>query len=149
MEGSLPAASGLIKAPIGRHPKRRTEIAIVKDGRAAETAYTVLASADIGVGQQRRHFALAQLSLQTGRTHQIRVHMDSLNCPVVGDLVYNRKLTGTVAARNKLGLLGHALHAHKLSFIHPISHELIQFSAPVPADLKALIDKLFPAHEWS
>ncbi len=148
LEGSLPAASGSVNAPIGRHPKKRTEMTILKDGRAAETAYTVLSSADIGLGQQRRRFALVQLSLRTGRTHQIRVHMTSLNCPVVGDLVYNRKTSGTMAARKKLGLIGHALHAYKLSFIHPISNKHLEFSAPIPPDLNALIDKLFPAFKW-
>ena len=148
LAGRLSASSGLVDAPLGRHPGRRTEMAIVKDGRTAETAYTVLSSADLSHSHAFSNigmaFSLVQLQLKTGRTHQIRVHMASLNCPVVGDLVYNRKSSGTTAARNKLGLFGQALHARELSFLHPISLQLLEFKAPVPADWSVLIDNLFP-----
>lgn len=145
VEGRLPKPAGLISAPIGRHPKRRTEMAIVKTGRSAETAYEVLASADRALmSNTPQHFSLVQLSLKTGRTHQIRIHMASLNCPVLADTVYNHKSTGSENARKKLGLNGHALHAYKLSFVHPLSDELLTFKAPLPENLALLIEKLFP-----
>ena len=87
-------------------------------------------------------FSLVELALKTGRTHQIRIHMASLNCPVVGDIIYNRKMTGMVAARKKLGLEGQALHAYKLSFIHPVSNKLLEFAAQPPKEFIALVNKL-------
>lgn len=145
VHGTLPKESGLIDAAIGRHPTKRTEMAIVKDGRSSQTAYKVLA-ADYTtlIGNIRQPFALVELSLKTGRTHQIRVHMASLNCPVVGDITYNRKITGTASSRAKLGLIGQALHAYKLSFVHPVENKIMSFTAPVPTDLACLIQKLFP-----
>jgi 23S rRNA pseudouridine1911/1915/1917 synthase len=135
VEGVPAKDEGLVNAPIGRDPKHRTRMAIVGDGRTAETHYRIL---------KRSHkHALLELELKTGRTHQIRVHMKSLNCPVVGDIVYNSKTTGTLAARGKLGLKGQALHAHKLVFVHPINGRLLEFESRLPEDLEALVDKLF------
>ncbi len=145
LEGRLPNQSGLVDAPLGRHPVKRTEIAILKDGRAAQTAYKVLDAAEsILVTPKAQYFSLVELTLRTGRTHQIRVHMASLNCPVVGDIVYNRKTTGTESARKKLEISGQALHAHKLSFVHPVSKKLLEFQAPLPAEFSALASQLFP-----
>jgi len=135
VEGVPAKDEGVVNAPIGRDPKHRTRMAIVSDGRQAETHYRVL---------KRSHKnALVELELKTGRTHQIRVHMKKLNCPIVGDIVYNTKTTGTIAARGKLGLKGQALHAHKLVFTHPINGRLLEFESRLPEDLAALVDKLF------
>jgi 23S rRNA pseudouridine1911/1915/1917 synthase len=135
VEGLPAKDEGIVNAPIGRDPRHRTRMAIVGDGRTAETHYRVL---------KRSHkHALLELELKTGRTHQIRVHMKSLNCPVVGDIVYNTKTTGTLVARSKLGLMGQALHAHRLVFAHPIDGRLLEFESPLPQDLAALVDKLF------
>ncbi len=150
LEGRLPAQSGCVDAPIGRHSGRRTEMAIVKGwtGRAnylhGFSRRPVWCSSCFDQ-KASNTFAWLELQLKTGRTHQIRVHMASLNCPVVGDLIYNRKLTGTAVAREKLGLTGHALHAYQLSFLHPVSHKLLEFRAPLPPDLSQLIDRLFPS----
>jgi len=89
-----------------------------------------------------QRFTLLQLNLETGRTHQIRVHMSYLGFPVVGDVVYNRKTTGSLSQRHKLGLLGHALHAAQLSFTHPTTGRLLEFEAPLPRDFQALLEAL-------
>lgn len=134
LEGQLPTDCGIVDKPIGRHKTDRIKMAIVEDGRNAQTHWEVIS---------RTHkFTLIKASLKTGRTHQIRVHMASLNCPVVGDLVYNRKSTGNEAARKKLGLKGHALHAAYLSFRHPSSNELLEFEAEPPSEFQKLIESL-------
>jgi 23S rRNA pseudouridine1911/1915/1917 synthase len=149
LEGRLPKRQGKVNAPLGRHPVRRTEIAILPTGREAETLYKVLdASESVLVGKNLHYFSLVELTLRTGRTHQIRVHMTSLNCPVVGDIIYNRKTTGTPLARKKLGLQGQALHAHKLSFTHPVSNQIMNFVAPLPAEYLVLAKKIFPAFDF-
>jgi 23S rRNA pseudouridine1911/1915/1917 synthase len=134
LEGTLPDEQGLVDKPIGRHPVDRKKMAIVESGRQARTHY-----------QQLRHwhkFSLIEATLETGRTHQIRVHMASLNCPVVGDIVYNRKTTGSLEARRRLGLNGHALHAARLQFNHPTTGELREFTAALPVEFQALLDKM-------
>jgi 23S rRNA pseudouridine1911/1915/1917 synthase len=135
LEGVPSEGEGKVVAPLGRDPKNRTRIAIVSNGRNAETSYRILKSTN--------KFALAELQLSTGRTHQIRVHMQSLKCPVVGDIVYNHKTTGTLDVRRKLGLIGHALHAHRLSFRHPLDGRLLEFEAALPEDISRLVDQLF------
>ena len=80
--------------------------------------------------------------LETGRTHQIRVHMASLNLPVAGDIVYNRKSSGSLEGRHKLGLTGQALHAAKLCFEHPATGLLLEFQAELPQDFERLLAKL-------
>ncbi|MBY0358958.1 MAG: RluA family pseudouridine synthase [Candidatus Obscuribacterales bacterium] len=134
LEGQLQASSGVVDKAIGRHKSDRTKMAITADGRTAVTHFAVEKSWD--------KFTLVKASLKTGRTHQIRVHMASLNCPVVGDIVYNRKSTGTLSARKKLGLNGQALHATYLSFKHPTSGVLLEFEAALPEDFQHLIESL-------
>ena len=135
LEGDLKQDQGQIVAPIARHKSNRVKMSISERGRPAESHYKVL---------KRTHgYVLAQVELKTGRTHQIRVHMASLNCPVVADIVYNYKTSGSLKARKQLGLLGHALHATKLSFFHPISGRLLEFVAPLPADFANLLARLF------
>ncbi len=90
-------------------------------------------------------YSLVECDLETGRTHQIRVHMAHFQAPVVGDLVYNNKTTGNLAKRTKLGLSGQALHAYKLAFTHPITEELIELQADPPEDFAALLTKLSKA----
>ncbi len=134
VEGLVQNDRGTISKPIGRHPTRRKEMAIVDDGRTAVTHFEVI--------ERYRNFTLLELRLETGRTHQIRVHMAHMGYPVVGDLVYNRKSTGSEKARNKLGLEGHALHAARLSFVHPKTGISLEFSAPLPAGYQHLVDSL-------
>lgn len=128
--------SGVIEESIGRHPVRRKEMCVCapESGRKAKTIYKV-----------RKHFnqvALVDLELKTGRTHQIRVHMAHIGNPVLGDLVYNKKGGGTDKARKRYGLKGHALHATSLSFTHPETGQLLEFSVEPPDDFGSLINRL-------
>lgn len=134
LEGQPASLSGFIDKPIGRHKTDRKRMDISETGRVAQTHFEVI--------RQWHKFCLVKASLKTGRTHQIRVHMSSLNCPVVGDIVYNKKNTGSLAARKKLGLSGHALHATYLSFSHPDTGLLLEFESKLPDDFQHLIDSL-------
>ncbi|MBX9720120.1 MAG: RluA family pseudouridine synthase [Candidatus Obscuribacterales bacterium] len=134
LEGTPAQSSGLIDKAVGRHKTDRKKMAVSETGRSAQTHFEVLS--------QWPKFCLIKASLKTGRTHQIRVHMASINCPVVGDIVYNKKSTGTEAARKKLGLIGQALHATYLCFRHPDTGQLLEFEAKLPDDFQTLIDSL-------
>jgi 23S rRNA pseudouridine1911/1915/1917 synthase len=121
--------AGEVSAPVGRDPRNRTRMAVVPAGRHALTRYRVA-----------RRFADASLlecSLETGRTHQIRVHMQSLGHPLVGDPLY-RGRGGAGRAR----LARQALHAARLEFLHPASGARRSFAAPLPEDFRALLDSL-------
>jgi 23S rRNA pseudouridine1911/1915/1917 synthase len=122
---------GTVEAPIGRHPVQRTRMAVAARGRPSITHYEVL--------QHFAHATLLRCRLETGRTHQIRVHMLSIGHPLVGDPVYGKKrcADALLAAFPR-----QALHAERLEFEHPVSHDLVAWQAPVPADLRALIDNL-------
>jgi 23S rRNA pseudouridine1911/1915/1917 synthase len=120
------AAGGKVDAPLGRHPVHRTRMAVVAGGKAAVTHYRV-----------RERFAvhtLLECALETGRTHQIRVHLASIGHPIEGDPVY--------AGRGPRLLARQALHAWKLAFAHPRSGEAVSFESPLPADLQALLESL-------
>ena len=115
--GNLKNDSGTVDAPIGRHPVKRKQMAIVEGGRDAVTHYMVL--------ERFGNFTHVKLRLETGRTHQIRVHMASLGHPVEGDDVY-----GPHKVITKLG--GQCLHARKIGFIHPVSREYMEFTSELP-----------------
>jgi 23S rRNA pseudouridine1911/1915/1917 synthase len=123
---------GEVSAPIGRHPTNRKIMAISEDGRPAATLWKV---------QERfPHGTLVECTLKTGRTHQIRVHMDSIGSPVIGDPVYGDFSNLPKPLRDSAHLLGRqALHAATLSFIHPITQERLSFSAPLPDDFQRLL----------
>lgn len=123
-------ASGCIDQPIGRHPVERKRMAIHAKGRAAVTRYEVVESGP--------KISLLQVRPETGRTHQIRVHLASLGHPIVADRVYGKAPSAAVPT----GLARQALHAHTLSFLHPASGEQVRFTAPLPADLRALREAL-------
>ena len=134
VEGVVPEDNGTIDKPIGRAPVQRKQMAIMPGGKKAVTHFIVLV---------RSHkYSLLEAKLETGRTHQIRVHMSSFGHPVVGDIVYNRKETGSLSGRHKLGLTGHALHAYRLSFTHPSTGKLLEFESALPADLTRLVNNL-------
>jgi 23S rRNA pseudouridine1911/1915/1917 synthase len=121
--------SGEVSAPVGRDPRNRTRMAVVPAGRHALTRYRVA-----------RRFAgasLLQCSLDTGRTHQIRVHMQSLGHPLVGDPVYRRG-----RGAESTTLRRQALHAARLEFTHPSSGARRRFEAPLPEDFRLLLDSL-------
>ncbi|HBR23935.1 MAG TPA: RNA pseudouridine synthase [Firmicutes bacterium] len=126
--GIPPADSGTINAPIGRHPSERKKMAVVPGGRNAVTHYRVL--------ERFQHNALMEARLETGRTHQIRVHMTHLGYPLLGDIVYGK-------ARSRCAMLsGQALHASVLGFVHPGSGQYLEFTVPMPADMQELAAKL-------
>ncbi len=134
-----PTAGGRIEEPIGRHRSVRTRMAVRADGRPAVTLYRI--------EERFRAHTLLRVQLQSGRTHQIRVHLAHIGYPVVGDPLYGgrRRLTsgaGTALAAALAGFRRQALHAQRLSLAHPASGEPLQFEAPVPQDLKVLLAAL-------
>ena len=122
------AERGTVDAPIGRDPRDRLRMAVVPErfGRSAVTHFFVR--------ERFLSYSLVELRLETGRTHQIRVHMASIGHPVAGDPVYAR--------RNPLGLSGQALHAGSLGFTHPRTGRRMMFSAPRPAAMEAVLRRL-------
>jgi 23S rRNA pseudouridine1911/1915/1917 synthase len=132
-------AGGTVDAPIGRHPVDRIKMAIRSNGRDAITHYRVI--------KRFRAHTHVSLQLETGRTHQIRVHLAHVGYPIVGDAVYGKRLLIPKGASEKVAtslrnFQRQALHAAKLEFTHPISHKPISCKAPMPADMKQLIKML-------
>ncbi len=132
-------AGGSIETDIGRHPTRRTRMAVVNSGKHAVTHYRLL--------EKFEHYTLLRVMLETGRTHQIRVHMAHIKHPVVGDPVYGKNksiLKGvTEPVREAIsGFKRQALHAWQLQLPHPASGEPVTYSAPLPTDLQALVSLL-------
>lgn len=134
----LPPGHGTIDAPIGRHPLQRQKMAINPLGKTAITHYRAL--------EYYRAHALVKLKLETGRTHQIRVHMASINHPVTGDQAYGiLRLPARCPEYLQTELRSfqrQALHAKKLSFLHPETEKMYSWQAPIPDDMQALIDAL-------
>ena len=137
VEGLVADDRGEIDAPIGRSTRTPTKMAIAAGGRAARTRFTVLDRHDLP-----RPTTLVELSLQSGRTHQIRVHVAAIGHPVVGDARY-----GT--PDRALGSGRFFLHAHALGFTHPTSGEHMEFSAGLPADLERYLGRLVDAEDVS
>lgn len=135
-----PPALGRVEAPIGRHPTRRTAMAVVASGRPALSDYRVLA-------RYRRH-SLLGVQLQTGRTHQIRVHMAYLRHPLVGDPLYGAGAQIAAGLRSPelvsalRGFPRQALHAIGLGLIHPVRDEPVSWQVPMAADLAELCRRL-------
>ncbi len=119
--------SGTIDAPIGRDHKDPTRMGVVVDGKAARTRFAVKSKFDLPLP-----CALVECNLETGRTHQIRVHLESIGHPVVGDSTYG-------GARSSLSAPRPMLHAAQLAFAHPISGESMSFEAEMPNDMKVLL----------
>ncbi len=130
VQGSVSAAIGRIEAPIGRDPKRRTRMGVVADGRPSVTGYRVKERFD--------GWTLLELDLVTGRTHQIRVHLDAIGHPVAGDPLYG----GATARRGPDDLGRLFLHAWRLELNSPSDGHLIRATAPLPADLEAVLTGL-------
>jgi 23S rRNA pseudouridine1911/1915/1917 synthase len=123
---------GMVEAPIGRHPVQRTKMAVVAGGKPALTHYRVLEMFD--------HATLLECKLETGRTHQIRVHLASIGHPLVGDPVYAKKRAPGVVDHFRFHR--QALHADRLAFIHPASGEQVRFESPLPQDFADLLMRL-------
>jgi 23S rRNA pseudouridine1911/1915/1917 synthase len=126
VEGNLQPPLGIIDAPIGRDPKQRKQMAVVRHGKAARTHYKTL--------EYLENHTLVEARLETGRTHQIRVHFAYMRHPVVGDPVYGYR-------KASLPLRRQFLHAAKLGFKLPSSGEYREFEAPLPADLSNILEK--------
>lgn len=126
VHGNIPHEFGTIEAPIGRNPKERQEMAIVDDGKEAVTHFNVI--------EKFEKYTLVKCQLETGRTHQIRVHMKHIGFPLVGDPKYGPKKTMNIG--------GQALHAGLLGFEHPVTGEYIEREAPLPEYFETLLEKL-------
>lgn len=126
VNGNIKEEAGIIKGDIGRHPIERKKMAIVKEnGKPAVTHFKVL--------ERFGDFTLVECKLETGRTHQIRVHMASIGHPLVNDPKYGPKKSSPFAIR------GQALHSHELTLTHPTSGEEMHFTAPLPDDMEKIL----------
>lgn len=124
--GRFSETSGLIDAPIERHPKQRRKMAVLSGGRPSITHFTVI--------EQYEHYTLLACRLETGRTHQIRVHMAHIHHPIVGDPLYGPKKV--------IGKTGQFLHAGTLAFVHPTTKKQMTFTADLPDDFKSFLKVL-------
>lgn len=122
----VPHNAGIIKAPIGRNPKNRMKMAVVEDGKASETHFTVL--------ERFQQYTHLQCELKTGRTHQIRVHLKYMNHPIIGDKLYTRKKSKYSESQ--------ALFAKKLVITHPHTKEKMTFEIDRPAYFEKILQKL-------
>lgn len=127
--GNVKNDEGTIEGAIGRHPIDRKKMAInEKNGKPAITHYKVL--------ERFGNYTYMQFKLETGRTHQIRVHMSSIGHPLLGDSLY---ASGKTAFKN---LIGQTLHAKTIGFVHPTTHEYMEFEAPLPKYFENLLSRL-------
>ncbi|GAO52870.1 RNA pseudouridine synthase [Aneurinibacillus tyrosinisolvens] len=127
VHGVISHEKGTIDAPIGRDPKNRQQMAVVFDNsKPAVSHFAVL--------ERFKDFTLVELKLETGRTHQIRVHMKYIDHPLVGDPKYGPK--------SDFPIEGQALHARDLGFVHPATGECLEFHAPLPEDMERIIARL-------
>ena len=128
VHGRIDDEKGEIQASIGRHPVNRTRMAVLEEGgREARTYYRLLDSF--------KEFSFLELELESGRTHQIRVHMEYINRPLVGDPVYS-------SLKNRFGVYKQMLHAYKIGFNHPISGEYMEFQREVPEYFMDVLKRL-------
>lgn len=130
VQGLPDPIEGTIDAPIGRHPNHDYKFAVMDSGRASVTHYELL--------EAFRSASLLEIHLETGRTHQIRVHVSAMHHPCVGDPLYGSDPT----LAKKLGLERQWLHAVELGFDHPGSGERVTFTSPYPADLQRALDRI-------
>lgn len=121
--------NGLINAPIGRHPTHRKEMTILSDGREAISEVQTLAFND--------QISLVIIRPKTGRTHQIRVHMKHIGCPILGDPIYGSHKANQTHRPERI-----LLHAYRLNFAHPTTQLPLHFTAPIPEDFKPWLQKL-------
>lgn len=128
VEGVIREDCGKIDAPIGRHPVDRKKMAVnARNGRRAVTHFKVL--------ERFKEHTYVELELETGRTHQIRVHMSYIGYPIVGDEVYGRR-------KQKFDVRGQVLHAKRLSFTHPSTGEYMSFESPLPEYFERVLNEL-------
>jgi len=129
--GEVPRASGNIRAAIARHPSHRKRMTVDEAGRESHTGYRVL--------ERLNQATLMEAALFTGRTHQIRVHFQHLGFPVLGDEVYGKRQSKTVADKTGYNAPRQMLHAQKIAFNHPGTAKRLTIEAPWPADFQAAL----------
>lgn len=132
----LVTQNGMVDAPIGRHPVHRTKMAITARGKPARTHYHVI--------EQFENCSLLACSLETGRTHQIRVHMHSIGHPLIGDPVYGNKTHAArpIIEKMIMSFSRQALHAQKLTLTHPDTDQRVSWEANIPEDMENLLSVL-------
>ena len=123
VRGHIKEESGTINMPISRNINDRTKMAVNKNGKEAITHFNVL--------KKYENYTYIEVNIETGRTHQIRVHMAQIGYPIVGDIVYSN-------GKNPFGVVGQMLHSYKLEFIHPITGKKMELCAPLPKDYKSI-----------
>lgn len=131
VRGFVPEQEATINMPIGRSNKDRKKMAVTKNGKQAITHFHVLER----FRTQKASYTLLEIKIDTGRTHQIRVHMAEIGHPVIGDMVYSN-------GKNEFGVEGQCLHAQKLEFKHPITGKQMKLEAPLPDYLKEILEQL-------
>jgi 23S rRNA pseudouridine1911/1915/1917 synthase len=134
VSGRPKTSGGSVDAPLARSPQNRKKIAIQPGGKRAVTHWTLV--------KPLYEAALVECRLETGRTHQVRVHMASLGHPLIGDPVYGRTKKEHREVLETMGFRRQALHAARLGFIHPINSNALAFDSEMPADMQELMDKL-------
>ena len=127
VHGVISDNAGIITGAIGRDKFDRKKMAVVADGKSAVTEFKVL--------ERFKNFTYVECKLQTGRTHQIRVHMTAIGHPLLGDSKYT-------ARKNIFEISGQALHSFNLSLIHPATGERMNFTAPLPDDMQKILNQL-------
>ena len=127
VRGIVPENEATIDMPIGRSTKDRKKMAVVKNGKTAVTHFKVL--------ERFEKYTLLEIKIDTGRTHQIRVHMAEIGYPVVGDMVYSN-------GKNEFGIEGQMLHAKSLEFVHPTTKQKMYLEAPLPQYFEDVLEQL-------
>lgn len=127
VRGNIKENHGTINMPIGRSTKDRKKMAVVKNGKEAITHFDVI--------KRYKDYTLLDIKIDTGRTHQIRVHMAQIGYPIVGDITYSN-------GKNPFGVVGQMLHARSLEFIHPITNKKMYLEAPMPKYFEDVIEQL-------
>ncbi len=131
VRGTIAEDEATINMPIGRSTKDRKKMAVTKNGKDAVTHFRVLNRYTTNKGS----YTLLEIKIDTGRTHQIRVHMAEIGHPVIGDSVYSN-------GKNEFGIEGQCLHAKRLEFVHPITGKEMKLEAPLPEYFKKIVEQL-------
>lgn len=133
---------GIVDAPIARHPRLRQKMAVVNSGKSAQTSYEVIKTF-YSKKNSKESISFIKCELHTGRTHQIRVHMQHIGCSIIGDDLYSKgKIKYTCWPDEVINLRRQALHACYLSFKHPVTLEKMEFEAELPEDMQKIINLL-------
>ena len=127
VRGVVKENNATIRMPIARSTKDRKKMAVSKDGKEAITHFKVI--------KRYTNYTLLQINIETGRTHQIRVHLSQIGYPIIGDVVYSN-------GKNEFGVVGQMLHAEKIEFLHPITKQHMKLEADIPQYFKQILEKL-------